>query len=148
MMKSYDTCAREQQEMLLKYCLENGAKVVFTNNISRLCFGMKKNEANSWKKVGSWELRFQRARSGHYHPPSQLTGTEIRGTSRRENGAFWVVRMCHGHGLIEMRIERIFASEFIKNRNDSGNQEKSLDWTFVTNNSHPANTEFETVLEQ
>jgi hypothetical protein len=58
MMKSYDTCAREQQEMLLKCCLENETNVVFTNNLSCPCFGMKKNEALSWDKALSWELRF------------------------------------------------------------------------------------------
>jgi hypothetical protein len=47
MTKSYDTYAREQQKMLLKYCLENGDKVVLINNLFCLCFGMKKNEADS-----------------------------------------------------------------------------------------------------
>jgi hypothetical protein len=59
-----------------------------------------------------------------------------------------MVRMHHDHDHMEMRIERAFTSEFIKNRDDGGNQEKSIDWTFVMNNAHPADSEFETILEQ
>jgi hypothetical protein len=49
---------------------------------------------------------------------------------------------------MEMRIERIFTSEIIKNWDDGGNQEKFLDWTFVANNAHSADAELEGVLEQ
>jgi hypothetical protein len=57
----FNLCKEYQQEWLLKYCIENGIKVVFLDNRSCLCFGLKENEANSWEQVLGWLLRSRRA---------------------------------------------------------------------------------------
>ncbi|MDR2737509.1 MAG: winged helix-turn-helix domain-containing protein [Puniceicoccales bacterium] len=60
----------------------------------------------------------------------------MRGTSRREDAAFWVVKISQNHDFSELRIGTMFASSFTKNRDDGGLREKSIDWSFVTTNDH------------
>jgi RecA-family ATPase len=80
----FNLCKECQQEWLLEYCVENRVKVVFFDNLSCLCFGMKENEADSWEQVLGWLLRFRRAGIAvviiHH---ANRDGNEMRGTSRR-----------------------------------------------------------------
>jgi hypothetical protein len=46
------------------------------------------------------------------------------------------VKISQNHDFTEMRIGTIFTSSFTKNRDDGGHDEKSIDWTFVPNDSH------------
>ncbi|MDR2737508.1 MAG: AAA family ATPase [Puniceicoccales bacterium] len=54
-------CESDQQEALLSLLKRENFKIVFFDNISCLCFGMKENEADSWEQVLGWLLRFRRA---------------------------------------------------------------------------------------
>jgi hypothetical protein len=133
----FNLCKEYQQEWLLKYCLENRVKVVFLDNLSCLCLGMRENEADDWEKVLGWLLRFRRAGIAvviiHH---ANRDGNEMRGTSRREDAAFWVVKISQNHDFTEMRIGTTLTSSFTKNRDDGGHREKSIDWSFVTANGH------------
>jgi putative DNA primase/helicase len=70
--------------------MQNGVKVVFMDNLSCLCFGTNENETDSWEHVLSWLLWFRRARIAvviiHH---ANREGNDMRGTSRREDAAFW-----------------------------------------------------------
>jgi hypothetical protein len=56
----------------------------------------------------------------------------MRGISRRENAAFWAVKIFQNHDFSEVRTGTTFTSSFTKNRDDGGHREKSIDWSFVT----------------
>ncbi len=77
-------CKEEQQEWLLSYCITDSIKVLFLDNLSCLCSGMKENEADSWEQVLGWLLRFRHARITvviiHH---ANRDGNDMRGTSRR-----------------------------------------------------------------
>jgi hypothetical protein len=126
-------CKEKQQELLLTYCVENRIKVLFLDNLSCLYSGMKENEADSWEYVLGWLLRFRRAGIAvviiHH---ANRDGNEMRGTSRREDAAFWVVKISQNHDFGEMRSGTTFTTSFTKNRDDNGIHEKSIDWTFKT----------------
>jgi hypothetical protein len=131
----FNLCKEYQQEWLLEYCMVNKIKVLFLDNLSCLCMGMRENEADDWEKVLGWLLQFRRAGIAvvivHH---ANRDGNEMRGTSRREDAAFWVVKISQNHDFTEIRIGTTFTSSFTKNRDDGGHREKSIDWTFVTAN--------------
>jgi hypothetical protein len=137
----FNLCKEYQQEWLLEYCMGNGIGVVFLDNPSCLCFGMKENEADSWEQVLGWLLRFRRAGIAvviiHH---ANGDGNGMWGTSRREDAAFWVVKIPQNRDFSEMRIGTTFTSSFTKNRDDGSHREKSIDWSFVTTNDHTAVT--------
>jgi hypothetical protein len=128
-------CEKCQQEALLEYCVRESFKVIFLDNLSSLCWGMKENEADSWEQVLSWLLMFRGAGIAivivHH---ANRDGNDMRGTSRREDAADWVIKVSPSFRLANMENGTAFTTAFTKNREDDGLQEKSLNWTFVTKN--------------
>jgi hypothetical protein len=58
----------------------------------------------------------------------------MRGTSRREDAAFWVIQISKNHSGNDKRRGTFFTTSFEKNREDSGGSERNLDWSFITEN--------------
>jgi hypothetical protein len=58
----------------------------------------------------------------------------MRGTSQREDGAFWVVQVLKTHSRKDRKKETLFPIIFEKNRENHGNIERNLDWLFITKN--------------
>jgi hypothetical protein len=126
-------CREEQQDAILECCTTNGIRVVFLDNLSCLCFGMKENEADSWEKVLGWLLKFRRAGVAvvivHH---ANREGNDMRGTSRREDAASWVIKISQPHEFYSGESGTFFTTTFTKNRDDYGQKEKSMDWLFFT----------------
>ena len=82
------------QEALLATMLEDGVKVLFLDNLSCLFSGVKENDADAWESVLQWLLTLRRHRIAvvfvHHSGRNKET---MRGTSRREDAAFWVIRL-------------------------------------------------------
>ncbi|MDR2628912.1 MAG: AAA family ATPase [Puniceicoccales bacterium] len=121
------------QEALLTYCVEEKIKVVFLDNLSSLCWGMKENEADSWEQVLSWLLMLRQSGIAiiivHH---ANRDGNEMRGTSRREDAADWVIKVSPNFKFAKISTGTAFTTTFTKNREDNGDHEESMDWTFVT----------------
>jgi hypothetical protein len=128
-----NVCRPSQQDGHLETCLEAKIKVVFLDNLSCLCFGMKENEADDWEQVLGWLLNFRRSGIAvviiHH---ANRDGNDMRGTSRREDAASWVLKISRSHGFSDAVRGTTFSTTFTKNRDDGGVHEKSLDWAFVT----------------
>jgi DNA-binding NarL/FixJ family response regulator len=58
----------------------------------------------------------------------------MRGTSRREGAASWIMRVSKNGNKNEVKKGTFFTTSFEKNREDDGVPEKNLDWSFVTEN--------------
>ncbi|MDR2628846.1 MAG: AAA family ATPase [Puniceicoccales bacterium] len=126
---------KDQQDMLLDYCLRKNVKVVFLDNLSCLFYGMRENEADDWERVSPWLLKFRQngiAVVILHH--ANREGTAMRGTSRREDAAFWVIKISKNHNGNDKRKGAFFTTSFEKNREDAGGTERNLDWSFVTEN--------------
>jgi hypothetical protein len=128
-------CEPYQQEAFLDYCTQGKVKVVFLDNLSSLCWGMKENEADSWEQVLSWLLMLRQSGIAviivHH---ANRDGNEMRGTSRREDAADWVIKVSPNFKFAKIDKGTAFTTTFTKNREDNGEHEESMDWTFVTEN--------------
>jgi DNA-binding NarL/FixJ family response regulator len=138
-------CKEEQQESLLKICMENEIRVIFLDNLSCLFAGMRENEADDWEKVASWLQKCQRNKISvvilHH---SNREGKEMRGTSRREGAASWILRVSKNGNKNEVKKGTFFTTSFEKNREDDGVPERNLDWSFVTEDRKTEVTYFPT----
>ena len=120
------------QDVLTAQMLANGVKVLFLDNLSCLFSGVKENDADAWEAVLGWLLTLRRHRIAvvliHH---SGRNKENMRGTSRREDAAFWVIRLDEIQG--EHREGARFLSRFTKDRN-SENEQAALEWSITTTN--------------
>lgn len=83
-----------QQKALLNACKDRGCNIIFIDNLSCLFSGVKENEADSWEMVLPWFLQFRRYGISVvvvHHTNRQ--GRSMRGTSKREDAAGWMIRL-------------------------------------------------------
>jgi hypothetical protein len=94
---------------------------------------MKENEADDWEKVLDWLLMLRQSGIAvvvvHH---ANRDGNEMRGTSRREDAANWVIKVSPNFKFAKISEGTAFTTMFTKNREDNGKQEGSMDWTFIT----------------
>jgi hypothetical protein len=132
-MTLLNLCDPCYQKALLAYCLQEKIKVIFLDNLSSLCWGMKENEADSWEQVLGWLLMLRHSDIAvvivHH---ANRDGNEMRGTSRREDAADWVIKVSPNFKFAKISKGTAFTTTFTKNREDNGEHEESMDWTFVT----------------
>jgi hypothetical protein len=119
------------QETLTAWMLAEEIKVVIIDNLSCLFTGVKENDADAWELVLHWLLTLRRHRiavivlhhSGH-------SKERMRGTTRREDAAFWVMRLDQTDEVEPKRGAR-FLSRFTKDRNSRTDQ-APIKWSFET----------------
>ena len=121
------------QQAITRLCLEKGFKVLILDNLSCLFSGMKENDADSWESVLPWLLELRRNRIAVVIVAhSGRSGQNMRGTSRREDAAFFVIRLDEvaDKGAI-LKDGARFISRFTKDRN-SQSEQPAYEWTFQT----------------
>ena len=120
---------RDTQDALTARMLADGISVVFLDNLSCLFSGVKENEADSWEPVLQWLLTLRRHRIAVVVICHAGRNKEMRGTSRREDAAFWVIRLDEVQG--DEREGAQFLSRFTKDRN-SQSEQPATQWSFTT----------------
>jgi len=120
------------QRVLTEICIRKKAKVLILDNLSCLFSGIKENDADEWEKVLNWLLDLRRRRIAviivHH---AGRTGNVMRGTSRREDAAFWVIRVDELKDRPSDETGARFETVFTKQRN-SDIQEFNRQWSFQT----------------
>jgi hypothetical protein len=120
------------QEVLTELLLAMGIKVVILDNLSCLFSGVSENDADEWEIVLRWLLILRRHRIAvvivHH---SGRNAENMRGTSRREDAAFWVIRLDEVNH--EEREGATFIPRFTKDRN-SYREQAALEWKFTSVN--------------
>jgi hypothetical protein len=104
-----------QQEGLLKTILKMKIQVLFLDNLSCLFRGMAENEADAWEMVLAWLLELRRNQITVILVAHAGRNGEIRGTSRREDMAHWILKLEDAGDSESEGAE--FKSRFTKNRN-------------------------------
>jgi hypothetical protein len=122
----------KSQQAITRLCLEKGIKVLILDNLSCLFSGMKENEADAWEAVLPWLLDLRRNRIAVAIVAHSGRNGNMRGTSRREDSAFSVIRLddVADKGACLKEGAR-FIARFTKDRN-SKIEQPAIEWTFKT----------------
>jgi len=123
------------QKALLDECDRLNIEVLFLDNLSCLFSGVGENKADDWEAILPWLLTLRRkgiATCIVHHP--NRGGADMRGTSRREDAAFWIMRAATPRSESEVKSghKASFVGRFTKNREGSAEDEGPWQWTFET----------------
>lgn len=118
------------QQALTARLLADRISVLFLDNLSCLFSGVAENDADAWESVLRWLLALRRQRIAvvlvHHSGRNSQT---MRGTSRREDAAFWVIRL--DVAQTEFHEGAQFLTQFTKDRN-SPVEQPAIEWHFAT----------------
>jgi putative DNA primase/helicase len=122
----------KSQKIVTQLCVDKKIKLLILDNLSCLFSCLKENDADSWELVLNWLLDLRRRRIVvlivHH---AGRSGNNMRGTSRREDAAFWVISVKEITDRPPDQTGAYFASDFTKQRN-SGSPELTRKWSIVT----------------
>jgi hypothetical protein len=120
------------QQAITRLCLEKGIKVMILDNLSCLFSGMKENDADAWESVLPWLLELRRNGIGVVIVAHSGRNGNMRGTSRREDAAFFVIRLDEvADKGANLKEGAKFIARFTKDRN-SQTEQPAIEWTFQT----------------
>lgn len=119
----------DHQKLLSDRLIEKGYKLLFLDNVSCLFMGLQENRAEDWDRVINW--LYELGSSGITVVIVHHAGRngEMRGTSRREDAANWVINVMPNPLARGIDNSFGFTTKFTKQR--EGNIEKIQDWFFT-----------------
>lgn len=120
----------DAQAALLEKCRQDKIDILLLDNLSCLFSGMRENDADAWDRVLPWLLDLRRNRIAVIFVAHSGRNGLMRGTSRREDAAFWIVRLDEVKDLNEADDGAKFVARFVKNRNATDEECPSLEWHF------------------
>jgi hypothetical protein len=118
------------QIALLEQCQREKIEVLILDNLSCLFTGMKENDADAWELVLPWLLELRRKRIAVIIIAHAGRNGFMRGTSRREDAAFWVIQLTQAKDACEIQNGAKFVARFVKNRNATEADCPPLEWHF------------------
>jgi len=117
-----------QQLALLDHCTKNQIQVLILDNLSTAFEGLNENESDSWEKVAPWLLDLRRRGIAVILVCHAGRNGNIRGTSRREDAAHWILSLEESETTEEQT--HVLQSRFTKCRNCAASEAAPLKWTF------------------
>lgn len=119
------------QRVITAICIEKQIKLLILDNLSCLFSGVKENDADEWEKVLNWLLDLRRRHVAVLIVHHAGVSGRMRGTTRREDAAFWVIQVDEVKDRQEHEKGACFQTIFTKQRN-SDSREWTREWTFKT----------------
>ena len=118
------------QNALLEKCKKDEIEVLFLDNLSCLFTGVRENDADAWEQVLPWLLNLRRNRIAIVFVAHAGRNGFMRGTSRREDAAFWIINLAEARDVGETQTGARFVTRFVKNRNATEADCPPLEWHF------------------
>lgn len=118
------------QAAVLEDCLRQKLKVLILDNLSCLFTGIKENDADAWEKVLPWLLELRRNRIAVIIIAHAGRNGFMRGTSRREDAANWIIQLTAAKNEGEIQNGARFVARFAKNRNATEADCPPIEWHF------------------
>ncbi|HTV39474.1 MAG TPA: AAA family ATPase [Candidatus Sulfotelmatobacter sp.] len=128
--KSLNLADPATQTAILDKCKREKIDIVFLDNQSCLFFGLRENDADSWDDVLPWLLEMRRNRIAVVFIVHSGRNGFMRGSSRREDAAFWIINLSEPKDPMENQHGAKFIARFTKNRNSLDADVPALEWTF------------------
>jgi hypothetical protein len=119
------------QTAISERCRLEKIDILVLDNQSCLFLGLRENDANAWDAVLPWLLNLRRNRIAVVIVAHAGRNGVMRGSSRREDAAFWIMDLSESEDGGEIQHGTKFVAQFIKNRNVSDSECPPLEWTFV-----------------
>ncbi|MDB4438245.1 AAA family ATPase [bacterium] len=116
-----------QQDALKEHCLAEEIDVLILDNLSTAFKGLNENESDSWEQVSPWLLELRRHGIAVILVCHAGRNGNIRGTSRREDMAHWILSLEESDTGQEEGHE--FKTRFTKQRNCMASDVPALAWT-------------------
>jgi hypothetical protein len=118
----------EFQEATLTMCRVKGFEMLCMDNLSTLASGIDENKTIDWELIQPWLLRLRRERITVIFIHHAGRNNEMRGVSKREDPASWILRLDEPNDAAE-RNGAHFISRFTKWRNAS-RQPRTYEWIY------------------
>lgn len=119
------------QAAILEDCLRQKIKILILDNLSCLFSGMKENDADAWEQVLPWLLELRRNRIAIIIIAHAGRNGFMRGTSRREDAANWIIQLTAAKNEGEIQNGAQFVARFAKNRNATETDCPPIEWHFI-----------------
>lgn len=120
------------QQAILALCRERGVKLLVLDNLSCLFRGVSENDADAWEHILPWLLELRRRKVAVLFVVHAGRNGQMRGTSRREDAAAWVLRLDDATDATGTRAGAKFVSTFTKASRNTSNTPAPLEWTVTT----------------
>jgi len=137
--KSINIAQAQIQRVITELCVKSQFKLLILDNLSCLAAGMKENDADEWEKLLMWLLELRRRRIAviivHH---SGASGLRMRGTTKREDSAAWVIKVAESHDDPENATAK-FTSSFEKKPRLISEAEWIRSWTFKSQSNATGN---------
>lgn len=118
------------QAALFQHVIKNNVEVLVLDNLSCLFSGVKENDADAWELILPWILRLRRHHIAVVIVAHAGRNGLMRGTSRREDAASWVVSLEEPSEAAATGSGARFVSYFKKCRNCPGEDAPGMEWHF------------------
>jgi putative DNA primase/helicase len=122
----------EIQAAITARCVNTEVKVLVLDNLSTLASGMKENEADSWELVNSWLLDLRRKGIAVIIVHHSGRNGQMRGTSRREDAAFWAICLDDAKQQADDKRGARFISRFTKPSRNTQEEIPAYEWSIQT----------------
>jgi hypothetical protein len=118
------------QEALIGHCTGRGIELLVLDNLSCLFPGVGENDNDEWGKVLPWLLALRRAGIAVVIVHHAGRNGAMRGGSKREDAAAWIVSLDDSKDLPSEKEGAKFISRFTKNRH-APQDPPAIEWTFA-----------------
>ena len=113
----------------LQYCLLENFNVLIADNLSTLAMGIDENKSLDWELISPWLLTLRRNHITVIIVHHAGRNNQMRGSSKREDPAFWILRLDEDSSAADDQSGARFISRFTKWRNASAFP-KTYKWHF------------------
>jgi AAA domain/DnaB-like helicase N terminal domain len=120
------------QEAILQRCVRDNIRLVILDNLSTLASGIKENDSFEWERLHNWLLHFRRRKIAVILIHHAGRSGEMRGTSKREDAAFWVISLDDAKKHADDKRGARFISRFAKPSRNTQDEVPALEWHVLT----------------
>jgi AAA domain len=123
---------RAVQEAIIQRCIRDSIRLVVLDNLSTLASGIKENDSFEWECLHNWLLHFRRRKIAVILIHHAGRSGEMRGTSKREDAAFWVISLDDAKKHADDKRGARFISRFTKPSRNTQDEVPAFKWHVVT----------------
>jgi hypothetical protein len=120
------------QKAITRYCIQNRIQVLVVDNLSTAAYGMRENEADSWEQMNRWLLELRREKISVVIVHHAGRAGNMRGTSKREDAAFWIIQLDDAKKDSDDRNGARFITRFTKASRNTQTDVPAYEWHFLT----------------